>query len=377
MPPKNPKLESTLTPLDSARHAGLHYVTDGRPGISRLGVYQAGEAPRFRYMDANSRPIQDPKTLARIKALVIPPAWTEVWICPEADGHLQVTGRDARGRKQSRYHPHWRQVRDETKYERMMHFGAALPAIRKRVDHDLARPGLPREKVLATVIRLMELTHIRVGNEEYARENHSYGLTTLENRHVHVDGTAVQFKFRGKSGVEHAVGVTDRRLARIIRDCQHIPGHELFQYVDRDGSHHTIHSTDVNDYLRSITTKQFPEAHFTAKDFRTWAGSVLACTVLRQFDRVANASQAKKNVVAAIKEVASHLGNTPSVCRKCYVHPQVLDAYLNGKFIAEVKAEVASKPHTPESLHPNETDLLELLGRSLTEQKPSRKLRRV
>ena len=348
------------TPEESARHAGLHYTTDAKPGISRLG-----EAPRFRYVDARAKAIRDPQVLARIKALVIPPAWTEVWVCPDVNGHLQVTGRDARGRKQSRYHPHWREIRDENKYERMMHFGAALPVIRKQVEHDLARPGLPREKVLATVIRLMELTHIRVGNEEYARENHSYGLTTLQNQHVHVDGTAVKFKFRGKSGVEHAVDVADRRLARIGRDCQHIPGHELFQYVDRDGTHHPVHSTDVNDYLRAITEEQFPGEHFTAKDFRTWAGSVLACSLLRQFVDNATASQAKKNVVTAIKEVASHLGNTPSVCRKCYIHPQVIASYLGGQFIAEVKKEVEARPHLPASLHPNETDLLDLLKQTL------------
>ncbi len=353
-------MQAPPAPTDSARDAGLQYFTDAKPGISR-----AGKPPGFRYLDAHGKPLRNAEALARIHALVIPPAWTDVWICPEAKGHLQVTGRDARGRKQSRYHTHWREVRDETKYERMMHFGEALPEIRKQVDHDLALPGLPRAKVLATVIRLMELTHIRVGNEEYAKENHSYGLTTLQNRHVHIDGTAVKFKFRGKSGVEHDVGVTDRRLARIVRDCQHIPGHELFQYVDHDGSHHAIHSTDVNEYLRGVTVKSFPEAHFTAKDFRTWAGSVLACTLLRKFEGVSSESQAKKNVVAAIKEVASHLGNTPSVCRKCYVHPHVLNLYLSGEFLTEVKKEVEAKPHLPASLHPNELDLLDLLQRKL------------
>jgi DNA topoisomerase-1 len=237
---------------------------------------------------------------------------------------LQATGRDARGRKQSRYHPKWREVRDETKYERTLAFGAALPAIREQVDRDLASPGLTRRKVLAAVVRLMETTHIRVGNEEYARENHSYGLTTMRNRHVNVDGSTVTFKFQGKSGIKHTVDLTDRRLANIIRRCQDIPGYELFQYEDSEG-YHSIDSADVNEYLREISSEDF-----TAKDFRTWAGTVLACAALRQLEAFDSETQAKKNVVQAIDAVAERLGNTRSVCRKCYVHPAVLDSYLSG-----------------------------------------------
>ena len=294
--------------------------------------------------------MHDKETLARIKSLVIPPAWTNVWICPLANGHLQATGRDARGRKQSRYHPHWREVRDETKYERMMQFGHMLPVIRRRVDHDLALPGLPRSKVLATIIKLMETTHIRVGNQEYARENHSYGLTTMRNRHVDVTGATLHFSFRGKSGVEHAIDLQDRRLANIIRRCQDLPGHELFQYLDHDGHQHTIDSADVNDYLREITAEHGrseegadPAQHFTAKDFRTWAGSVMACMLLKEIGPFESGTQAKKNVVEAIKAVSSKLGNTPSVCRKCYVHPAVLDSYLGGTLhqtLGELESQV-------------------------------------
>src|ERR1700760_4571636 len=244
-------------PAESAHEAGLRYVSDAKPGIRRLG-----QAKRFRYVGVDGKAVRDRETLARIRSLVIPPAWTNVWICPLANGHLQATGRDARGRKQSRYHPKWRQVRDEKKKERMSHFAAALPTIRARVKEDLARPGMPREKVLATIVSLMEATHIRVGNEEYARTNGSYGLTTMRNRHVEVHGADVTFTFQGKSGVRHAISLHDRRLARIIKQCTDIPGYELFQYLDADGTHHNIDSTAVNDYLREITGQ-----HFTAKDF--------------------------------------------------------------------------------------------------------------
>jgi DNA topoisomerase I len=310
----------TTDPVQSAKDAGLRYVTDAKPGYTRK---RHGKS--FRYFDVDGKPLKDAATLARIRSLVIPPAWNEVWICPSSNGHLQATGRDARGRKQSRYHPRWREVRDETKYERMLAFGAVLPGVRERVEHDISQPGLSQTKLLATIVRLMETTCIRVGNTEYARTNHSYGLTTMRNRHVRVEGATVTFRFEGKSGVEHSVDVHDRRLAKIIQRCQDIPGYELFQYVDDAGERHAIDSSDVNAYLREISGQDF-----TAKDFRTWAGSVAACALLRELEPFASATQAKKNLVSVIKDVASQLGNTPSVCRKCYVHPAVLDVYLNG-----------------------------------------------
>ena len=322
--------EPILDPVASARAAGLRYVSDRQPGLRRLKT-----AKGFRYLDPDGQPVRDKETLARIKSLVIPPAWIDVWITKHPNGHLQATGRDARGRKQSRYHPRWRETRDETKYERMALFAQALPKIRERVDHDLTLPGMPRDKVLATIIRLMEETHIRVGNTEYARDNGSYGLTTMRNKHVEIHGSKITFDFKGKSGVHHAIDLTDKRLARIIKRCEEIPGYELFQYLDHDGNHHHIDSHDVNEYLREITGE-----HFTAKDFRTWAGSVLAGEMLRQIGGFENATQAKKNVLQAITAVAARLGNTPSVCRKCYVHPAVLESYLSGHMIAAAKAQV-------------------------------------
>lgn len=311
-------IEIIEDPIDSARSAGLRYVTDSRPGIRRI---RRGKS--FRYVDAAGRPVHDAETIARIRSLVIPPAWKDVWICPIANGHLQATGRDARGRKQSRYHPLWRQVRDETKYERLTLFGSVLPAIRERVEADLAKPGMPREKILAAIVRLMETTLIRVGNEEYARGNHSYGLTTMRNKHVAIHGDTVHFEFPGKSGVKHSIDLNDKRLARIVRKCLDLPGYELFQYVDETGARHSVDSADVNEYLREIAGD-----HFSAKDFRTWAGSVLACRALQTFEPFSSETEAKKNIVAAIKEVAGQLGNTPAVCRKCYVHPAVLECYL-------------------------------------------------
>ena len=320
-------VEVVIDPVQSARDAGLRYVYDSRPGIGRKKA-----AKGFRYVNADGTPLREKETLGRIRSLAIPPAWKDVWICPSANGHLQATGRDAKGRKQSRYHARWREVRDETKYERMMAFGRALPGIRARVEHDLKLPGLPRLKVLATIVRLLETTFIRVGNEEYARENKSYGLTTMRNKHVHVEGSTVTFAFRGKSGVEHEIDVNDRRLAKIVKRCQDMPGYELFQYVDADGTRHAVDSSDVNEYLRKISGE-----HFTAKDFRTWAGTVLACMMLREFEAFETDKQAKTNVVRAIESVAEKLGNTPSVCRKCYVHPAVLQCYLSGTMRETVK----------------------------------------
>ncbi len=348
-----------VLPAESAKEAGLRYVSDADPGIRRK---RRGKG--FVYVGVNGETIRDAKVLARIKSLAIPPAWTDVWICPSPNGHLQASGRDAKGRKQSRYHPRWREVRDGTKYERMLAFGEALTAIRERVERDISLPGLPRQKIMATVVRLMETTHIRVGNEEYARTNHSYGLTTMRDHHAQVDGSTVTFNFKGKSGKRHVIDISDRRLAKIIRQCQDIPGYELFQYVDEEGMHHTIDSADVNDYLREIS-----EQDFTAKDFRTWAGSVLAYATLNELEPFDSASKAKKNVVQMIKEVAERLGNTPSVCRKCYVHPALLDCYMAGTISGILKQRGKHPKNnsaaTAHALGPQEQGLMRLLERTL------------
>lgn len=351
--------ENTLPLADppaAAKAAGLRYVTDSKPGIRRE---KDGEG--FRYLDAKGEPVEDEATLKRIKALAIPPAWQEVWICAQANGHLQATGRDAKGRKQYRYHAKWRNVRDEVKYERMINFGKALPQIRAEVDRALKLPGLPREKVLATIVYLLEATMMRVGNEEYARTNKSFGITTLRNRHVKVDGSDVEFRFRGKSGVYHKIHVHDRRLARIIRSSRDLPGQELFQYVDEDGETHSIDSSDVNDYLRAITGEDY-----TAKDFRTWSGTVLAAMALQEFEKFDSETQAKKNIVRAIESVAEKLGNTPSVCRKCYVHPAVLDAYLEGSVLEALRER--TEQQLTEDLHtlqPEEAAVLAMLQQRL------------
>lgn len=353
-------------PPAAARAAGLRYVHDDRPGIRRAPAGKSAESG-FRYLDTHGAPVEDEATLGRIKALVIPPAWTEVWICPQANGHLQATGRDARGRKQYRYHPKWREARDEVKYERMLKFGDALPTIRAHVDEDLKRPGLPREKVLATIVYLLEATMMRVGNEEYARTNKSFGLTTLRNRHVKVDGSDVEFSFRGKSGVYHKVAVHDRRLARIIARTRDLPGQELFQYVDDDGATHSIDSSDVNDYLRAISGEDY-----TAKDFRTWSGTVLAALALQEFEKFDSETQAKKNIVRAIESVSEKLGNTPSICRKCYVHPAVLDAYLDGTVLEVLRERTEQK--LQEDLHalqPEEAAVLAMLQQRLRQAQES------
>ena len=319
-----------LDPVESAQEAGLRYVADDGPGIRRR---RAGRG--WSYIGTDGRPIRDEKRIAWFRRLAIPPAWTDVWICPDRLGHIQATGRDARGRKVYRYHPRWREVRDEAKYGRMLAFARALPLIRRRVEEDLARPGLPREKVLATVVALLERTRIRVGNEEYARDNRSFGLTTLRDRHARVRGGTVTFEFKGKSGKEHEVELSDRRLARIVARCQGLPGQQLFQYLDDDGSRRGVASEDVNDYLREITGEDF-----TAKDFRTWAGTVLAAMALEEFREFDSDAEAKKNVVRAIESVAEKLGNTPAVSRKSYVHPHVIDAYLEGDLVREARQEV-------------------------------------
>ena len=309
-----------VEPIEAAKLAGLTYTTQDRRGITRR---RAGKS--FTYVSPQGTRVRDAETLARIGSLTIPPAWTGVWICPTPNGHVQAVGRDARGRKQYRYHARWRATRDETKYARMLAFARVLPKIRARVEEDLARPGLPREKVLATVVRLLETTLIRIGNEEYARENGSFGLTTMRNRHVAVSGSLLRFHFRGKSGKEHAVDVRDPRLARIVRRCQELPGQELFQYVDDDGRRQSLDSADVNGYLRGIAGEEF-----TAKDFRTWAGTVLAALALAEVAAFSSQRQARRNIVSAVASVARRLGNTPAICRKGYVHPAVIDAYLDG-----------------------------------------------
>ena len=306
--------------IETAKDAGLRYSSDDRPGIRRI---RAGHG--FRYVSPEGRAITDQSELGRIRRLAIPPAWTDVWIATDPRGHLQATGRDARRRKQYRYHERFRDVRDETKYEHMLEFAKLLPRIRRRIDRDLRCPELAREKVLATIVRLLERTLIRVGNEEYARANRSYGLTTLREKHVDVSGARVRFRFRGKSGKEHDLDVRDPRLARVMRTLQDLPGQELFRYVDADGAVHSVDSADVNAYLREVTG-----ADFTAKDFRTWAGTVLAARALARRERVANERSAKRNVTAAVTQVADRLGNTPAVCRKCYIHPAIVDAYLAG-----------------------------------------------
>jgi DNA topoisomerase-1 len=324
--PRNKEFAAAPAPANPegyAEMAGLHYVTDTEPGIRRV---RAGRG--FRYISPNGKPIRGGEDLKRIRSLVIPPAWRDVWICPTANGHWQATGIDARGRKQYRYHPRWRAVRDEAKYERLVAFGLALSRIRARAEKDLALPGLPRNKVLAAIVRLLETTLIRVGNEEYVRENGSFGLTTIRDRHVQVNGSQMRFEFRGKSGIEHTVDLSDRRLARIVKQCQDIPGQELFQYLDHEGGRHSIGSTDVNTYLHEIAGQEF-----TAEDFRTWAGTILAARALQEFRAFDSQAQAKRNLVRAIETVAKRLGNTKAVCRQCYIHPAVLDAYLDGSLL--------------------------------------------
>lgn len=343
-------------PAESAKMAGLRYINDASPGIRRK---RAGK--NFSYVEGDGKIEHDPDTLKRIKALAIPPAWTDVWIAPIARGHIQATGRDAKGRKQYRYHPNWREARDETKYHRMLEFARALPTIRAGVGRDLALPGLPREKVLATIIRLLEATLIRVGNEEYARENKHYGLTTMRNRHVDVAGSTLIFHFTGKSGMEHEIDVADRRLAKIVKRLQDLPGHHLFQYVDEAGDRQDVHSDAVNAYLHEISGQTF-----TAKDFRTWAGTLLAAQALQEFESFDSEAQARKNVVQAIERVAEHLGNTPSVCRKCYVHPEIIAAYMDGTTTHTVRERVEQEiAQGLSELPPEEAAVMALLQQRL------------
>ncbi|MEX2011224.1 MAG: DNA topoisomerase IB [Chloroflexota bacterium] len=315
----------------------------------------------FVYADSDGATVRDPEVKARMKALAIPPAWTDVWICRWPNGHIQATGRDARGRKQHRYHARWHEARDESKFDRMVSFAGALPAIRERTESDLARPGLPREKVLAAVVRLLEMTLIRVGNDEYARLNNSFGLTTLRDRHARIEGSRVRFRFRGKSGQQHEVGLRDRRLATVVRRCQELPGQELFQYIDEDGAVRDVASDDVNEYLREIAGDDF-----SAKDFRTWAGTVLAYRALVALEPAGSATDARRNVVAAIRVTAGRLGNTPAVARRSYVHPAVLEAYMDGRVGGALVEAAEEQGEPPAEATPEEEDaVVDLLRQRL------------
>jgi DNA topoisomerase-1 len=331
-----------------ARSVGLLYVRDDGPGITRRWTSSGPQ-----YIDVRGRRIRDAKEIARLNALAVPPAYRSVWICPDPRGHIQATGRDARGRKQYRYHERWREVRDATKYGRMMEFGRALPRIRRRVARDLARTGMPRAKVLATVLRLLETTLIRIGNEEYARANRSYGLTTMQTRHVAVNGHELRFSFRGKGGREHTVRISDRRLARVVRQCMDIPGHELFQYLDEDGLRHAVDSADVNAYLREAAHGN----EFTAKDYRTWAGSVYALALFRARDE-APSGEPRQRVNAVVREVAARLGNTPAICRRCYLHPAVIESFVGDAL------DAIGDVRTPALLTADEARFLALLRKA-------------
>ena len=331
---------------------GLRYVSDAAPGIRRR---RSGSG--FTYLDADGKRVDDPETLARIRALAIPPAWTDVWICAISNGHLQATGRDARGRKQYRYHDRWREVRDENKFEQLADFGRALTPIRRGVHRDLLLEGLPREKVLATVVRLMDTAYARIGNLSYAKENKSFGLTTLRDKHVDIKGSAVRFQFTGKGGKEHEFGVEDPRLARIVRRCRDLPGYDLFQYVEQDGTRRTIGSGDVNDYLRELTGGEF-----TAKYFRTWAGTLLAAKTLAAMPPPKSERAGKRKVTRAVEVVAQSLGNTPAIARKSYIDPLVIESYVNGTLAAEWERALPKRPpRYATKLRADEQRLLRLL----------------
>ncbi len=320
---------TALDPLVAAKLAKLRHVSDDIPGITRHRARRG-----FDYRLPDQEFVRDIDTLKRIRSLVIPPAWTAVWICPYANGHIQAIGRDKRARKQYRYHPRWREVRDEFKYGKMLIFGRVLPVIRERVGSDLRRRGLSRERVLATVVRLMEITLFRIGNNEYARTNKSYGLTTLRDRHVEIDGPRIHLSFRGKHGIRNETDISDRRLARIVKDCRDLPGYELFQYVDDNGNRHTVDSADVNNYLREISGEEI-----TAKDFRTWAATNLAALALQEFELFDTEAKKKQAVVRAVEKVAKHLGNTPAICRRCYIHPAIFDGYFDGTLLSTLKSQ--------------------------------------
>ena len=325
-------LEAAHDPAVAAQRAELRYVNDSMPGITRRDARNG-----FDYRLPEGALVRDIATLKRVRALAIPPAWKEVWICRDPNGHLQATGRDQRGRKQYRYHARWREVRDDAKYGKLLIFARVLPLIRARVEEDLKRPGLPRERVLAAVVRVMELTLFRVGNNEYAKKNKSFGLTTLRDRHARIDGGHVHLSFRGKSGNRYESDINDRRLARIVKGCRDLPGYELFQYLDDDGNQHAVGSEEVNSYLREITGEDI-----TAKDFRTWAGTQLAAEALRAFRNLDSESKRKKAIGRAVEKVARHLGNTPAICRRCYIHPAIFDGYVDGTLLEALAAKTTT-----------------------------------
>jgi DNA topoisomerase-1 len=351
------------SPEASAEDAGLRYLTDAAPGVRRR---RAGKG--FIYVDVDGRRITEERRLEWIRGLAIPPAWTDVWIAPTRNAHLQATGRDARGRKVYRYHPRWREVRDTEKYERLIDFARVLPRIRRRTARDLRRNGLPREKVLALVVRLLEGTLIRVGNEEYARDNRSYGLSTMKDRHARVRGAEIRFTFRGKSGREHEIGLRDRRLARLVKRCQELPGQELFQYRADDGTRVPVTSGDVNEYLREISGQDV-----TAKDFRTWAGTVAAAMALREFREIDDDAGRRSAVVRAIEQVAEQLGNTPAVCRACYVHPEVIDRYLDGTMVDALSRRAVGVGRGAHALRASEAAVLGLLQARLARERRERR----
>jgi DNA topoisomerase I len=343
--------EAVVDSEDAAEYAGLAYVSDERTGITRR---RSGNG--FSYK-AGTRKVDDPATLKRIKALAIPPAWTDVWICPEANGHVQATGRDAKGRKQYRYHARFREVRESTKFHHMVAFAKRLPRIRAAVQSHLSRRGLPRKKVLAAVVHLLDSTLIRVGSDEYARDNNSYGLTTLRGRHVEVSGTTLRFNFKGKSGKIWNLSLRDRRIAKVVRNCQDLPGQDLFQYIDDEGQTRDVTSADVNAYLREVS-----EEDITAKDFRTWHGTVLAAMALQEFEKFDSQAGAKRNVRDAIQAVAARLGNTPTICRKCYIHPEIFACYAEGSLLLQVKKQVETELRNDlATLKPEEAAVLTLL----------------
>jgi len=342
-------------PEATARAARLHYVNDSRPGITRE---RDGDAWIFR--EPSGAVITDERNLERIRKLAIPPAYTDVWICRDQRGHLQAVGRDAKGRKQYRYHPRWREVRDEAKYGKMLTFGRVLPTIRAAVRHDLALPGLPKRKVLAAIVALLERTMMRVGNEEYARTNNSFGLTTLRTKHVKVKGGHLTFDFRGKHGVQHHIDLDDRRLAKVVERCRDLPGQDLFQFLDRDGETHHIVSDDVNEYLREISGEDI-----TAKDFRTWAGTNLAALALRDMELFDTPAKAKKHLVQVVEHVAHNLGNTPAICRKCYIHPAVFEGYLDGSLLECLKARADESLAEDGGLTPDEVAVTAFLSQRL------------
>jgi len=359
-------LGATTESEHTARQAGLRYSSDEQPGIHRIKRGAKG----FLYRDERGKPVRNRADLDRIESLVIPPAWTDVWISPHEKGHLQATGRDARGRKQYRYHPDWTEAQEQSKYERVVSFAKVLPKIRRRVSRDLRKRGLPREKVLAAIVQLLEKSLIRVGNDEYARVNGSYGLTTMREKHVEIRGSSIRFRFRGKSGIQRDIALESAVLAKVARKCQELPGQDLFQYLAEDGKVVDVGSADVNEYLREISGMEI-----SAKDFRTWAGTKLAAQALEEFEDFESNAAAKRNITRAIERVASRLGNTRTVCRKCYVHPAVIEAYLDRSLVEVLKRRTEQELKGLSHLPAEEAAVLGLLQGRLKQQLKAKRRR--